>query len=434
MTQKTWFDAFFQALTSSPEFKTVMTTDYKQKAWESIETMKTGIKKASKSLKDSTKKLKESQETVPQASSIFDQFNTQFNTPEAREAAENYKWTQMWVEAKDGVELNIQYFEKKNPATWGFLWIAGMKDLKQELQESFVNPLKFKFFIEKLKNESQNGERDAKTKVFLDLYEKYEKFWVWIPTWIMLYWPPGTGKTFITKKLAEELEAGIIIKTVWEFGSSYMHQTSKNIREFFAKAKKASEKWPLILFLDEIDSLVSKRTDRVDSNKAEEISQFLQEINDLKNAPNLILVWATNRPDHLDSAIMRSGRFDKKVYIGPPDFEARKELFQIFIEKSNRPHEKLEYDELATLTDWYVSADIEAICNEAARDASKSLLDIMHTLQKDLEKKDFTDLETEIHNNVINMDLLKQAIKDTTSSLKMVDMRVYNDWLESLEN
>lgn len=434
MTQKTWFDAFFQALTSSPEFKTVMTTDYKQKAWESIETMKTGIKKASKSLKDSTKKLKESQETVPQASSIFDQFNTQFNTPEAREAAENYKWTQMWVEAKDGVELNIQYFEKKNPATWGFLWIAGMKDLKQELQESFVNPLKFKFFIEKLKNESQNGERDVKTKVFLDLYEKYEKFWVWIPTWIMLYWPPGTGKTFITKKLAEELEAGIIIKTVWEFGSSYMHQTSKNIREFFAKAKKASEKWPLILFLDEIDSLVSKRTDRVDSNKAEEISQFLQEINDLKNAPNLILVWATNRPDHLDSAIMRSGRFDKKVYIGPPDFEARKELFQIFIEKSNRPHEKLEYDELATLTDWYVSADIEAICNEAARDASKSLLDIMHTLQKDLEKKDFTDLETEIHNNVINMDLLKQAIKDTTSSLKMVDMRVYNDWLESLEN
>lgn len=433
MTQKTWFDAFFQALTSSPEFKTVMTTDYKQKAWEGIETMKTGIKKASKSLKDSAKKLKESQETVPQASSIFDQFNAQFDTPEAREIWESYKWTQMWVESKEWVELNVQYFEKKNPATWGFLWIAGMKDLKQELQESFVNPLKFKFFIEKLKNESQNGERDGKTKVFLDLYEKYEKFWVWIPTWIMFYGPPGTGKTFITKKLAEELEAGIIIKTVWEFGSSYMHQTSKNIREFFTKAKKASEKWPLILFLDEIDSLVSKRTERVDSNKAEEISQFLQEINDLKHAPNLILVWATNRPDHLDSAIMRSGRFDKKVYIWPPDFEARKELFQIFIEKSNRPHEKLDYDELATLTDWYVSADIEAICNEAARDASKSLLDMMHTLQKDLEKKDFTDLETEIHNNVINMNLLKQAIKDTTSSLKMVDMNVYSEWLESLE-
>lgn len=435
MTQQTWFDAFFQALTSSPEFKTVMNTDYKKKAWEWIDSMKTWIQKASKSLKDSTKKLKESQELAPQASSLFDQLNGQFNTSEAREAAEKYKWTQMWVEAKESVELNIQYFEKKNPNTWGFLWIAGMKDLKQELQTSFVNPLKFKFFIEKLKSESQNlQETDPKTKVFLDLYEKYEKFGVGIPTWIMFYWPPGTGKTFITKKLAEELEAGIIIKTVWEFGSSYMHQTSKNIREFFTKAKTASEKWPLILFLDEIDSLVSKRTDRVDSNKAEEISQFLQEINDLKNAPNLILVWATNRPDHLDSAIMRSGRFDKKVYIWPPDFEARKELFQIFIEKSNRPHEKLDYDELAILTEWYVSADIEAICNEAARDASQSILDMMHTLQKDFENQDFAALEKDIHNNVINMDLLKQAIKDTTSSLKMVDMSVYNDWLEGLES
>jgi transitional endoplasmic reticulum ATPase len=85
-----------------------------------------------------------------------------------------------------------------------------------------------------------------------------------------------------------------------------MHQTSKNIRDFFAQAKSLSNKEPIILFLDEIDSLVSKRTDKVDSNKAEEISQFLQEINALKEAPNLILVGATNRPDHLDSAIMRS--------------------------------------------------------------------------------------------------------------------------------
>ena len=249
----------------------------------------------------------------------------------------------------------------------------------------------------------------------------------------MLYGPPGTGKTFITKKLAEELECWLITKSVGEFWSSYIHQTSKNIRDFFAQAKKASQTQPLILFLDEIDSLVSKRTDKVDSNKAEEISQFLQEINDLKKSPNLILIWATNRPDHLDSAIMRSGRFDKKIYIGPPDFEARKELFKIFIEKQNKPHDILDYDELARLTQGYVSADIEAICAEAARDASQSILDIMHALQKDFENQDIEAIRRDIHTNVINMELLKQAITDTVSSLKMVDMSVYDTWRESLE-
>jgi SpoVK/Ycf46/Vps4 family AAA+-type ATPase len=94
-----------------------------------------------------------------------------------------------------------------------------------------------------------------------------------------------------------------------------MHETSGNIRKFFAAAKAASVSAPIILFLDEIDSLVSARTDRVDANKAEEISQFLQEFNALSEAPNLIVVAATNRPDHLDPAILRSGRLDKKYYI-----------------------------------------------------------------------------------------------------------------------
>lgn len=101
-----------------------------------------------------------------------------------------------------------------------------------------------------------------------------------------------------------------------EFGSSYLHQTTKNIKEFFDGAKEAAQDEPIILFLDEIDSLVSARTNNVDSNKAEEVSQFLQEFNKLsEEAPNLIVIAATNRPDHLDSAILRSGRLDKKIYL-----------------------------------------------------------------------------------------------------------------------
>jgi transitional endoplasmic reticulum ATPase len=96
---------------------------------------------------------------------------------------------------------------------------------------------------------------------------------------------------------------------------------------------------------------VSKRTTNVDANKAEEVSQFLQEFNALETAPNLIVIAATNRPDHLDSAILRSGRLDKKIYLGPPDAVARKALFQMYIEKAGRPHEALDYDELARLTE-----------------------------------------------------------------------------------
>jgi len=162
-----------------------------------------------------------------------------------------------------------------------------------------------------------------------------------------------------------------------EFGSSYLHQTTQNIRDFFTQAKKASEKEPIILFLDEIDALVSARTDRVDANKAEEVSQFLQEFNALEDAKNLIVITATNRPDHLDSALLRSGRLDKKLYIGPPDLTARKELFRMYIEKFDRPHAKLDYEELGVLTDGYVSADIEMMCDEAARDASQRLLDLV---------------------------------------------------------
>ena len=248
---------------------------------------------------------------------------------------------------------------------------------------------------------------------------------------MLFYGPPGTGKTFMTKKLAQELWAWLITKSVWEFGSSYLHETSKNIREFFAAAKKASEAWPIILFLDEIDSLVSKRDNRVDANKAEEVSQFLQEFNALEDAPNLIVIAATNRPDHLDSAILRSGRLDKKYYIRPPDFNARAELFEIFIEKQGRPHGKLNYKKLAEFTDGYVASDIEAIVEEASRDASWNILDIAKKIQD--HTWDISEITAWVEKHEITQALLELAITDTVSSLKMVDMSVFDKWEENID-
>lgn len=304
-----------------------------------------------------------------------------------------------------------------------------MTDLKRELNESFIKPLKFKFLIEKLRQNSEknaNEKSEKNTELLEKLYSEYAKFKISIPTGMLLYGPPGTGKTFITKKLAEEIECGFVSKNMGEFGSSYLHQTTKNIKDFFDGVKKIAENEPIILFLDEIDSLLSARTNNVDSNKAEEVSQFLQEFNALEEAKNLIVIAATNRPDHLDSAILRSGRLDKKIYIGPPDETAREELFRMYIEKMGRPHEKLDYHELAILTTNYVSADIEAICDEVARDASRNLLDLID------EAESGALTEKHLENHKITMEMLRETILEMPSSLKMVDMSIYENWLAKI--
>lgn len=441
------FDAFFQAVTTSPEFKSAVTKDWK---WDSVDLLE--------------KSLLEMQSGVEKASSMMNTFNEKFATDEAKNIGNNASvWTNNSAthppktgNAKDETEkpaIEVQHFTQVEWKPWGFEAVAGMDSLKEELKDSFIKPLKFKFLVEKLRKEkwshsefvpessnteeSKKNNEDAelnsawqeknKSELLERLYAEYEKFKISIPTGMLFYGPPGTGKTFITKKLAEELGCGFISKNMGEFWSSYLHQTTKNIKDFFEWAKKAAENEPIILFLDEIDSLVSARTSNVDANKAEEVSQFLQEFNGLESAPNLIVIAATNRPDHLDSAILRSGRLDKKIYLGPPDDIARKALFQMYIEKKWRPSEKLDYDELTILTKDYVSADIEAICDEVARDASRNLLELID----EAESGKLT--EKLLQWNKITMDSLRKTILETPSSLKMVDMSIYTSWLEKIK-
>ncbi|MDA9129012.1 ATP-binding protein [Candidatus Gracilibacteria bacterium] len=459
MTQKSsGFDAFFKSVTDTPEFQNVL-----QKGWEG----------------NFGKALREMEESVAKAGDITKAFQTTFATPDAIETGMNTarmpasptKDLSLTLSSKEREQetknagddetrkltVEPEYFEMKNPATWGFKGVAGMEKLKQELTDGFIRPLQFLFLVRDLKEKYENldknsvgneyfhsennqndnnrslpkSEQEKKERMLVELYKSYEKFQVGIPTGMLFYGPPGTGKTFMTKKLAQELGAGMITKSVGEFGSSYLHETSKNIREFFAGAKRASESGPIILFLDEIDSLVSKRDNKVDANKAEEVSQFLQEFNALEDAPNLIVIAATNRPDHLDSAILRSGRLDKKYYIGPPDFDARAELFEIFIERQGRPHGELNYKKLAEFTDGYVASDIEAIVEEASRDASGNILDIAQKIQN--FQGDVSELSAGMEKHQITQALLELAIADTVSSLKMVDMSVFEKWEEGLK-
>ncbi len=428
------FDAFFQSLTSSPEFRSF------QWAKDEISDLST-----------LEKSLFDMQKDVEKAANLMKNFDEKFpiSPPPSGEGARGWGTPPKTGDAKTEetkLRVEVQRFTKVEGKPWGFEAVAGMDTLKEELQDSFIKPLRFKFLVERLRkqnsshpelvsgSQSTDNKKDAEinsawpnNSLLLKLYTEYEKFKISIPTGMLFYWPPGTGKTFITKKLAEELGCGFISKNMGEFGSSYLHQTTKNIKDFFQWAKKAAESEPIILFLDEIDSLVSARTSNVDANKAEEVSQFLQEFNALEDAPNLIVIAATNRPDHLDPAILRSGRLDKKIYLGPPDTAARKALFQMYIEKKWRPSAKLDYDELARLTDWYVSADIEAMCDEVARDASRDLLELID------EAESGTLTEKHLDGHKITMDSLRSTIWETPSSLKMVDMSIYESWLEKIK-
>jgi len=231
----------------------------------------------------------------------------------------------------------------------GFDCVAGMRDLKAMLTTDVIEPL-------------LNPE-------------KFKKFKLGVPNGILLYGPPGCGKTFIVKKLAEQLGYNFIEMNPSSVATSYVHGAVGNIGKVFEMARL---KAPSIVFIDEIEGLVPKREELSSSAdiKKEEINEFLLQLNNA-GASKILVVGATNRPHMIDTAILRSGRMDKRVYVGPPDFEARKEMFRICL--AGRPYDKnIDFEKLANMTDYYVGSDIELIVTEAAREAvaqDKSVID-----------------------------------------------------------
>lgn len=230
----------------------------------------------------------------------------------------------------------------------GFDCIAGMKSLKTLLIDEVIKPL-------------QNPD-------------KFKKFKLSIPNGILFYGPPGCGKTFIVKKLSEEIGYHYFELSPSSVATSYVHGAVGNIGKVFEIAKQNA---PSIIFIDEIEGLVPKREDLSSSaeTKKEEINEFLLQLNNA-GENKILVIGATNRPHMIDSAILRSGRMDKRIYIPLPDFEARRDMFKLCL--SGRPHDhSINFGKLAKLTENYVSSDINLIVTQAARQAVAQERDII---------------------------------------------------------
>lgn len=181
---------------------------------------------------------------------------------------------------------------------------------------------------------------------------------------ILLYGPPGCSKTLMVKALATEAGLNFLAVKGAEILSMYVGESERSVREIFRKARSAR---PSIIFFDEIDAIASKRSS-TSQGGVNVLTTLLNEMDGIEELRNVLVVAATNKPDVIDPALMRPGRLDNILYIGPPDFEARKEILSIWFCKSV-VHPEVGLDELASKTDGYSGAEIVSICETAGEAA-----------------------------------------------------------------
>ncbi|MFA1611950.1 CDC48 family AAA ATPase [Halobellus rubicundus] len=196
--------------------------------------------------------------------------------------------------------------------------------------------------------------------------DRFERMGIDPPKGVLLYGPPGTGKTLIAKAVANETNANFISVRGPQLLSKWVGESEKAIRQTFRKARQVS---PTIIFFDELDSLAPSRGGDTGNNVSERVvNQLLTELDGLEENGNVMVIGATNRPDMIDPALIRSGRFDRLVLIGQPDEEGREQILKIHTRDSPLAPD-VSLREIAEITDGYVGSDLETIGREAAIEA-----------------------------------------------------------------
>ena len=279
------------------------------------------------------------------------------------------------VESSDSEPKKVNSKKAKGK---GFDAIAGMDELKAQLKLDVIDAL--------------NNP------------EEYSKYGVTMPNGMLLYGPPGCGKTFFAKHFAEEVGYNFMLATPSTLKSRFVNATQENIAKMFEEAEKNA---PTIIFIDEINELLPNRDSDAHEMSKSAVNEMLAQM-DRTGEKGIFIIGATNYPEMIDPAILRAGRLDKKFYLSPPDFEARKAMFKMHLK--NRPLDfGIDYKKLAELTENYVSSDIEFLVNESSREALKS-------------------------KSRVTMKILNNIIQNTKPSVTLSELKKYDKFKSKLNS
>ncbi|MBD3227548.1 MAG: AAA family ATPase [Candidatus Lokiarchaeota archaeon] len=247
-----------------------------------------------------------------------------------------------------------------------------------------------------IKNQMQNIISMLTSK---DMYEKYD---VKAPTGVLLFGPPGCGKTYIAKILAETSKANFLYASAPDLLSKWLGESEQKIRDLFISAKLNP---PSIIFFDELDGIAFERSRTTDHPYLTTIlSTLLSELSDLSPEDHVLVIGATNRIDDIDSAFLRPGRLDERIAVPPPDQEARKKIFQIHLKKVKLDN-NVDFDLLSKKTQNYTGAEIAYICDTTKRNKAikaietgnfskidmKDVLDTLNKVKPDLSSEDIEE-------------------------------------------
>jgi transitional endoplasmic reticulum ATPase len=253
-------------------------------------------------------------------------------------------------------------------STIGWADIGGLEGTKQSLREAVEWPIKNP--------------------------EAFKRIGIRPPRGILLYGPPGTGKTLLAKAVAKESEANFIHIKGPSLLSMWVGKSEEGVRKVFERARQVS---PCIVFFDEIDALAAKRGMEMGTKVSERVlNQILAEMDGLEGLEDVTIIGATNRPDMLDTALLRPGRFDRIILVDVPDNESRKKIFEVHT-KNVPIASDVNLNELVKLTEGFVGADIESLVRESAMNALRR--DIK---TKTVTKKDFDEALAKVRPSVSN--------------------------------
>jgi len=249
-------------------------------------------------------------------------------------------------QALKGIEPSAlrEVFVEVPDVTWAD--VGGLEDTKERLRETVQWPLDYPEVFDTLDMQAAKG--------------------------VLLFGPPGTGKTLLAKAVANEAQSNFISVKGPELLNKFVGESEKGVREVFSKAR---ENAPTVIFFDEIDSIAGERGGQAtDSGVGERVvSQLLTELDGLEELEDVVVIATTNRPDLIDSALLRPGRLDRHVHVPVPDEDGRRKILEVHT-RDKPLADDVDLDQLARRTEGYVGADIEALTREASMAASREFI------------------------------------------------------------